>query len=76
MYKHLEKILYDKSITTKALASLLDVSEKTAINKIRGISDFSLGEAMKICAVVCPEYKLDYVFATAENEIVNDTGVA
>lgn len=67
MYKHLEKILNDKSITTKALASLLDVTEKTALNKVRGITDFTLNEAMKIKDVVCPEYEFDYVFARVDN---------
>lgn len=67
MYKHLEKILNDKSITTKALASLLDVTEKTALNKVRGITDFTLNEAMKIKSVICPEYTFDYVFARTED---------
>lgn len=67
MYKNLAKILNEKAITTKALASLLNVTEKTALSKIRGVSDFSLGEAIKICNVVCPEYKIDYVFAKEDN---------
>lgn len=67
MYKNLSRILNDKAVTTKALASLLDVTEKTALSKIRGTSDFSLSEALKVKAVICPEYDFDYVFATVEN---------
>lgn len=70
MYKNLSKILNDKSVTTKALATLLDVSEKTALNKIRGVTDFTLTEAMKILDIICPEYQLEYVFATVKSEEV------
>lgn len=68
MYRNLSRILNEKTVTTKALSVLLDVTEKTALNKIRGETDFSLKEAMKICAVICPEYKLDYVFAATAAE--------
>ncbi len=39
MYKNLARILNEKSVTTKALASLLDVTEKTALIKVRGVSE-------------------------------------
>lgn len=69
MYKNLANILNDKNVTMKAYAEFLDVSEKTVQNKMKGITDFTLGEAMKTCAVICPEYKMDYVFEKREVEM-------
>lgn len=62
MYKNLAKILLEKKITMKAYAEFLGVSEKTAQNKMKGNTEFTLAEVMKTCSVICPEYKLDYVF--------------
>lgn len=66
MYKNLANILNDKKVTLKAYAEFLGVSEKTIQNKMKGITDFTLGEAMKTCAVICPEYKMDFVFEKQE----------
>lgn len=68
MYKNLLKILGDKKITMKAYAELLGVSEKTIQNKIYGRTEFTLGEAVKTCSVICPEYKLDFIFEKTEVE--------
>lgn len=73
MYKNLVKILTDRKITMKAYAGLLGVSEKTVQNKIYGRTDFTLEEAMKTCSIVCPEYKLDFVFE--KSEIMKDAGM-
>lgn len=62
MYKNLIKIINDKKITMKAFAQFLGVTEKTVQNKIQGKTEFTLGEAKRICEIICPEYKLDYVF--------------
>lgn len=66
MYKNLANILNDKKVTMKAYAEFLGVSEKTVQNKIKGITEFTLGEAMKTCAIICPEYKMDFVFERKE----------
>lgn len=66
MFENLAKILNDKKLTMKAYAEFLGVSEKTVQNKMKGITDFTLGEAMKTCAVICPEYKMDFVFERKE----------
>lgn len=73
MYKNLAQILAEKKITMKAYAGLLGVSEKTVQNKIYGRTDFTLGEAMKTCSIICPEYKLDFVFE--KSEIMEDAGM-
>ena len=66
MYKNLTKILDDKNITMKAYAEFLNVSEKTVQNKIYGRTEFTLGEAIRTCSIICPEYKMDFVFARKE----------
>lgn len=65
MYKNLVEILKRKGITIKTYAELLGVSEKTAQNKIYVRTEFTLGEALKTCALM-PEYKMDYIFAVEE----------
>ncbi len=50
MYRNLTKILNEKTVTTKALSVLLDVTEKTALNKIRGETDFFFaGSVENLC---------------------------
>lgn len=66
MYKNLVKILTNKKITMKAYAEFLGIAEKTLQNKVYGRSEFTLGEAIKTCTFICPEYKLDYVFEKAD----------
>jgi len=41
---------------------LLGVSEKTAYNKLQGITDFTLLEVKKVSKCLFPEYDFDYVF--------------
>lgn len=67
MYRNLVKILQEKKITIKAYAEFLGVSEKTAQNKIKLKTDFTLGEAKKTCTYICPEYKMDYVFEVTDS---------
>lgn len=67
MYKNLIEILSRKGITNKAYAEFLGLkSEKSVWNKLQGKTEFTLGEAQKTCSIICPEYKMDYVFATEE----------
>lgn len=71
MYKNLARILTDKKIAMKAYAEFLGVSEKTVQNKIYGRTEFTLGEAVKTCSFICPEYRLDFVFEKSEVEEKN-----
>lgn len=68
MYRNLLRMLSDRRITMRAYAEFLGVSEKTVQNKVYGRTDFTLGEAIKTCSVICPEYKLDYIFQKADEE--------
>lgn len=65
MYKNLVEILKRKGITNKAYADYLGITEKTVWNKLQGKTEFTLGEALKTCALM-PECKMDYVFAMEE----------
>jgi len=66
MYRNLSSLLRNKKISMKDYAEFLGVSEKTIHNKMNGATEFTLGEAMKTCAIICPEYKLDFVFESTE----------
>ena len=66
MFKNLVKILNEKKITMKAYAEFLGISEKTVQNRIYGRTEFTLGEATKTCTIICPEYRLDFVFEKQE----------
>ena len=70
MYKNLEEILRKKNISKKALAEMLGIAEKSIHNKLGGRSEFTLAEVKTICSVICPEYRMEYVFETmAEDEV-------
>lgn len=69
MYKNLVKILSDKKITMKGYAEFLGISEKTVQNKIYGRTEFTLGEAVKTCSYICPEYKMDFVFEKVQEDL-------
>ena len=55
----------------KAYAEFLGVSEKTIQNKMSGRTEFTLDEALKTCSIICPEYKLDFVFERTENTVIS-----
>ncbi len=69
MYKNLVKILSGKKITMKGYAEFLGISEKTVQNKIYGRTEFTLGEAVKTCSYICPEYKMDFVFERDQEDL-------
>ena len=64
MYSNLSKELRDKNITQKAVADLIGCTEKTVFNKINGLTEFTVPEAMMICRNLLPEFRLGYLFAT------------
>ena len=53
----------------KSYEECLGVAEKTVQNKVYGRTDFTLSEAMRTCSVICPEYKLDFVFEKDELDV-------
>lgn len=69
MYKNLIRIISEKGVSNKQLAMVLGVSEKTLWNKLNGKTEFSLRDAKLISDTICPEYKMDYVFKSFDNEV-------
>lgn len=62
MYSNLKTALRQKGILNKQYAEFLGISEKTAKNKLNGITDFTYREFKKTC-VLLSEYNADYLFA-------------
>lgn len=60
---NIKHVLASKSISTKAFAEFLGVSEKTAYNKLMGITDFTYPEAEKIMEIMLPEYNARFLFS-------------
>ena len=55
-----------KKISTLTIAKLIGTTEKTVKNKINGVSDFTVPEAVSIKTNLFPEYDLCYLFAPSE----------
>lgn len=66
MNQHLMDAMTQKGISTAALAAVIGVSEKTAYNKIRGISDFTFKEVVAIKSNLFPEYDVCYLFESED----------
>lgn len=62
MYTNLKNLLTQKKISIKDYAEFLNVSEKTARNKIDGVTDFYFKEYKKTCKLLFPEYNEDFIF--------------
>lgn len=63
MYHNLRTVLYHKRISIREYANFLGVTEKTAQNKLKGITDFTYSEFKKTCSTLLPEYNADFLFA-------------
>jgi len=68
MLKNLQNVMSIKHISTKTIAALIDTTEKTARNKLDGVTDFTFDEAMIIAKNLFPEYELKYLFAREDQE--------
>lgn len=55
--------------TAKKIANVLGCTEKTARNKINGLSAFTVPEAMRINEIVFKnKFEIGYLFSTTQNE--------
>lgn len=66
MLDNLRAAMAMKRISALAIAQLINVSEKTVNNKLSGVSEFTLPEALSIKSNLFPEYDLCYLFAQTE----------
>ena len=64
MLENLMKAMNNKHISTLALAAVIGTTEKTAYNKINGLTDFTLPEAIAVKTELFPEYDMFYLFQT------------
>lgn len=64
MYTNLERILKERKITKKELATFLRIRYATLVDKTNGNSRFFLDEAMLIKDKFFPDIEIEYLFAT------------
>lgn len=63
MPMNLKEALLQKHITVRGLADFLGIAEKTAHNKLSGVTEFTYPEAHRISQELFPEYNISYLFA-------------
>jgi len=63
MFGNLRAALRDHHISTAMLARILGVTEKTANNKLSGVTDWTWTEIQSV-RTLFPQYQLDWLFAT------------
>lgn len=56
-----------KNITNKAVADVINASEKTVVNKLNGTTEFTISEAMAININLLPEFRLSYLCANTDD---------
>lgn len=64
---NIRNVLLTKGISTKSFAEFLGVSEKTAYNKLMGLTDFTYPEAEKVMELMLPEYNARYLFSKCQS---------
>ena len=63
MYENLAFLMKKENVTQQQIADLLHIRVATVSDKIRGISDFYFGEAVKIRNEFFLQYDIEYIFA-------------
>ncbi len=61
MYINLKRLLNERNISIKNYGAILGISEKTAQNKLNGVTAFTLPEVNKTLELF-PEYTLKHLF--------------
>lgn len=56
-----------KNITNKAVADVINVSEKSVVNKLNGTTEFTVSEAITINVNLLPEFRLSYLCANTDH---------
>ena len=62
LLQNMKNAMSVKNISALAIATLIGTTEKTVNNKLNGVSDFTLPEAIKIRKNLFPEYDMFYLF--------------
>lgn len=66
MFPNLSAEMGRAKLTIKALAQKADINYESLKLKMRGVTEFKLGEMVSIKKNVFPDKTLDYLFATDE----------
>lgn len=66
MYPNIELEMFKKKVTTRQLAAACGISESAMRNKIKGRSDFKLGEARTVASVL--HSTTEYLFAREDEK--------
>lgn len=67
MYGNLQAEFARQNIkAVKGLSRALNCTERTARNKLSGITDITVNEAKKIISTYFPDMQIEYLFATDE----------
>ena len=66
MFPNLEAEMAREKISIKKLSELTDINYETLKLKLRGVTEFKLGEMLSIKRKVFANETLDYLFATEE----------
>ena len=72
MYTNLKNILNKKYISIKQYSEFLGITEKTARNKLKGITDFTYPEFKKTCSILLNEYNADFLFSEDEQKEITE----
>ena len=75
MLRNLKKVMDDRNIPTKLYGALLGVAEKTAYNKVMGLTELTLGEARKTMELF-PEYNMDWLLRNYEDDNPSGESIA
>lgn len=75
MLRNLRKVMDERNISTKLYAVQIGVAEKSAYNKIMGLTELSLGEAKKTMELF-PEYNMEWLLKNFEDENVSGEPIA
>lgn len=68
MYRNLEAEMVRNGIYRKDLAKLLNVRYATVVQKLNGRYKFNLDEAFDIKNSYFPNFSIEYLFSTDENQ--------
>lgn len=67
MHRILKGEMVKKNIQVKRLAMSIGITERSLRNKINGVTEFTLSEAIKIHNHVSPELGLEELFVNEKN---------
>lgn len=66
MYPNIELEMFKQKVTTRQLAATCGISESAMRNKIKGRSDFKMGEARRVASAL--HSTTEYLFARADEK--------